>query len=111
MRQDTLTLGALNTTPSLSLLFFDPATFCLTLLVSQPHEKVRARGPGLLPTPHPSGSLAVHVDQSHFFFNVSWVGTHEKVLRAELRVFKFYRLRRTPAHYKAQHFHSMSGAC
>ncbi|XP_036592422.1 bone morphogenetic protein 7-like [Trichosurus vulpecula] len=31
----------------------------------------------------------VHINHSHFFFNLSSVGKHEKVLRAELHVFKF----------------------
>uniref|UniRef100_G3U187 TGF-beta family profile domain-containing protein n=1 Tax=Loxodonta africana TaxID=9785 RepID=G3U187_LOXAF len=37
-----------------------------------------------------------HRNHSHFFFNVSSVGKQEKVLRAELHVFKLQHVRKTP---------------
>ncbi|XP_037659840.1 bone morphogenetic protein 2-A-like [Choloepus didactylus] len=47
----------------------------------------------------------VHINQSHFFFNLSSVGKHEKVLRAELHVFKLRHLQDSPSHDQAHHYH------
>ncbi|XP_076982602.1 bone morphogenetic protein 2-A-like [Tamandua tetradactyla] len=51
----------------------------------------------------------VHINQSHFFFNLSSVGKHEKVLRAELHVFKLRHLPQTPSQEQAHRFHRLLG--
>ncbi|XP_012414402.1 protein decapentaplegic-like [Trichechus manatus latirostris] len=47
----------------------------------------------------------VHVNHSHFFFIISSVGKHEKVLRAELHVFKLQHVQKTSVPGKAHHYH------
>ncbi|XP_044516156.1 bone morphogenetic protein 2-like [Gracilinanus agilis] len=46
----------------------------------------------------------VHINQSHFFFNLSSVGQHEKILRAELHVFKLSQSQELLSEDKIVHY-------
>uniref|UniRef100_G3X3L7 TGF-beta family profile domain-containing protein n=1 Tax=Sarcophilus harrisii TaxID=9305 RepID=G3X3L7_SARHA len=57
----------------------------------------------------------VHINHSHFFFNLSSVGKYEKILRAELHVFKFRQSQKflnedKSLHYNRVEVHELLGS-
>ncbi|XP_030060834.1 bone morphogenetic protein 2-like [Microcaecilia unicolor] len=66
-----------------------PPQFMVDLFNSVADPNGITKAPGLL-----QGNVVrsfedkVHLDQSYFYFNISSVGKHEKILKAELRIFK-----------------------
>lgn len=54
------------------------------------------------------GSLPVHVDQYHFYFDVSAMEKSEQMLKAEFRVFKLKRTH-VSARSEVKHFCKVSG--
>lgn len=63
------------------------------------------RRPGGVPK---EGSFPVHVDHHHFYFDISAMEKGEQMLKAEFRVFKLKRTRRS-RRSEVQHFCKVSG--
>lgn len=63
------------------------------------------RRPGGFPK---EGSFPVHVDHHHFYFDISAMEKGEQMLKAEFRVFKLKRTRRS-RRSEVQHFCKVSG--
>ncbi|XP_074087973.1 bone morphogenetic protein 7-like [Macrotis lagotis] len=93
-----------------------PPTFMTNLFHRVAHSSGISRTEGaLIGNMVRSFEDKVHINHSHFYFNLSSVGEHEKILRAELHVFKFRQSQKfldedKTVHYSRVEVHELLGS-